>query len=353
MEISVVQTKNPKEVPAVVSGFGKIFTDHMFVMDYTEEQGWHNATIMPYGDLPLSPAANALHYGQGIFEGLKAYKGEDGLIRLFRPEANFERLNQSAKKVCMPEVDVDFVLQALKQLVKLDEKWIPTAPNTSLYIRPFMVATEAYLGVRAAKGYKFMIILSPVGSYYEQGLEPVDIMVEEYYVRAVRGGLGEAKTMANYAASLLAGEEAQKKGYSQVLWLDGVERRYIEEVGTMNIMFKIDGKIITPPLTGTILPGITRDSVLKVLKKWGMLVEEYRLSIDEVIAAYQAGKLEEIFGTGTAAVISPVGKLVYKDQEMRIDGYDENSISMRLFNEITGVQTGALPDPFDWVVLVK
>ena len=350
MEIRVEKTATPKEVPAEVKSFGKIFTDHMFVMDYREGEGWHDARIVPYGNVPIDPAACVLHYGQGIFEGLKAYKGADGVIRLFRPRANFERMNRSAQKVCMPELDIDFVLGALEKLVRLEAKWVPDAPGTSLYIRPFMVATEAYLGVHAAKEYQFFIILSPSGPYFANGLEPVDIIVEDYYVRAVRGGLGEAKTLANYAASLLAGEEAQAKGYEQVLWLDGVERKYIEEIGAMNIMFKIDGKVVTPPLTGTILPGITRDSVIKVLKNMGVPVEEYRISIDELIDYHKNGKLEEMFGTGTAAVISPVGKLVYKDQEMKVDAYDENSICHKLYDTITGIQTGRLPDPFDWVV---
>lgn len=350
MEIRIEKTATPKEVPAEVKSFGKIFTDHMFVMDYTEGQGWHDARIVPYGEFPMDPAANVLHYGQGIFEGLKAYKGSDGQIRLFRPRANFERMNRSAQKVCMPQLDVDFVLEALKTLVRLEAKWVPDAPGTSLYIRPFMVATEAFLGVHAAKAYKFMIILSPSGPYFANGLQPVDIIVEDYYVRAVRGGLGEAKTLANYAASLLAGEEAKAKGYEQVLWLDGVERKYIEEIGAMNIMFKIDGKVVTPPLTGTILPGITRDSVLQVLRDMQVPVEEYRISIDELLDAAKSGKLEEIFGTGTAAVISPVGKLVYKDQEMAVQDYTENSIAHKLYDKITGIQTGKLPDPYGWVV---
>lgn len=353
MEISVIKTATPKEVPEKVNSFGKIYTDHMFVMDYTEGIGWHDAKIMPYEAVAFDPAACVLHYGQGIFEGLKAYKNSDGTVRLFRPRANFERLNRSAQRVCMPTVDVDFVMEALLKLIKMEKHWIPSEPNTSLYIRPFMVATEAYLGVRAAREYKFFIILSPSGPYYAKGLEPVDIIVEDYYVRAVRGGLGEAKTLANYAASLQAGEEAQQKGYSQVLWLDGVEKKYIEEVGTMNIMFKIDGKVITPPLTGTILPGITRDSVLKVLAHMNIPTEEYRLSIDEVVDAYKAGKLEEIFGTGTAAVISPVGKLVYKDMEMTIKDYPAESVSMRLYQELTGIQTGRIADPFDWVIVVE
>ncbi len=353
MQLTIEKAAVLKEVPMEVKSFGKIFTDYMFVMDYTEGEGWYDAKITPYSAVPFDPAACVLHYGQGIFEGLKAYKNSDGTIRLFRPRANFERLNRSAKRVCMPEVDVDFVMKALIELIKLEARWVPSAPDTSLYIRPFMVASEAYLGVRAAQQYKFFIILSPSGPYYAKGLEPVDIIVEDYYVRAVRGGLGEAKTLANYAASLQAGEEAKLKGYSQVLWLDGVEKKYIEEVGTMNILFKIDGKVITPPLTGTILPGITRDSVIQMLKHMNIPVEEYRLSIDEVVKSYEAGKLEEIFGTGTAAVISPVGKLVYQDKEMTIDHYAEDSVSMRLYKELTGIQTGKIADPFGWVTIVE
>lgn len=345
-------TKSPKEKPARVAGFGTVFTDHLFVMDYTKAQGWHNGRIEPYDNINMDPAACCLHYGQGIFEGLKAYKTKEGKIQLFRARDNFERLNRSAEKLCIPQVDVEFILEALEKLLEIEKDWVPTEPGTSLYIRPFIIATEPFLGVRPAEEYKLFIVLSPVGAYYPEGLKPVSIMVEKNYVRAVRGGLGEAKTMANYAASLLAQEEAKQKGFTQVLWLDGVERKYIEEVGTMNIFFKIKGEVITPPLTGTILPGITRDSVLKVLKKWQVPVKEYRISIEEVVDAYKKGWLEEVFGTGTAAVISPVGKLVYADVEMDIGDYTENSIARKLYDYLTGIQYGIVEDEFGWVKIL-
>lgn len=346
----IFKAENLKEKPKEIASFGTLFTDHMLAMDYSKEKGWHNFKIEPYAPFLIDPSACSLHYGQGVFEGLKAYKTADGKVQLFRPKDNFLRLNRSCEKVCMPKIDVDLLLNGLKELLQLEKDWIPDEEGTSLYIRPFMIATEPFLGVRPAIEYKLFIILSPVGAYYAEGLKPVSIMVEEYYVRAVKGGLGEAKTMANYAASLLAAEEAKNKGFSQVLWLDGVERKYIEEVGTMNIFFKIDGKVITPALNGSILPGITRDSVIKVLNEWGVPVEERRISIDEVIAASESGKLEEVFGTGTAAVISPVGKLAYGNKEVIINDYKEDSISLKLYDYITGLQYGRVKDTFNWIV---
>ncbi|MDK2824555.1 MAG: branched-chain amino acid aminotransferase [Clostridia bacterium] len=348
-KLIINKTTSPKEKPACISSFGTIFTDHMVVMEYTKDKGWHNLRIEPYGPVALDPSACVLHYGQGVFEGLKAYKTKEGKVQLFRARDNFERLNRSCRKVCIPEVDVDLLMLALSELLKLEYDWIPNQEGTSLYIRPFIIASEAFLGVRPAIQYKLFIILSPVGAYYPEGLKPVKILVEEKYVRAVRGGLGEAKTMANYAASLLAAEEAKQKGFSQVLWLDGVERKYVEEVGTMNIFFKINGTVITPALNGSILPGITRDSVIKVLKKWGIPVEERRISIDEVVSASQDGSLEEIFGTGTAAVISPVGKMSYNNEEILLDNYDSNSLAIKLYNYITGLQYGTESDEFNWV----
>jgi len=348
-ELKINKTKSPKEIPLEIPAFGTAFTDHMFVMEYTEGKGWHDARIEPYTSITLDPSACVLHYGQGIFEGLKAYKTNGGKIQLFRAKDNFERLNRSASTVCIPNVDVGFMMFALEELIKLEKDWIPSQFGTSLYIRPFIIASEPFLGVRPAHKYKLYIILSPVGAYYAEGLKPVKILVEEKYVRAVRGGLGEAKTMANYAASLLAAEEAKQKGFTQVLWLDGVEMKYIEEVGTMNIFFKINGEVVTPPLTGSILPGITRDSVIKVLKHWGIPVKEYRLSIDEVIAANKEGLLEEIFGSGTAAVISPVGKLTYGNAEINLDNYGPESLAMRLYDYITGLQYGLEKDEFNWV----
>ena len=310
MDIKIVKTTNPKKKPSADGlGFGKIFTDHMFVMDYSTEKGWHDARIIPYGPFEIDPSCMTLHYGQAIFEGLKAYKGANGEILLYRPYDNMRRLNKSNDRLCIPQIDVDFAVDAIKELVMLEKDWIPDGDGTSLYIRPFIFGTDSALGVHPSKTYKFVVILSPVGSYYAGGLAPVKIWVENEFVRAVRGGMGFAKTAGNYAASLKAQEVAEKNGYSQVLWLDGVEQKYVEEVGAMNIFFKIDGEVVTPMLNGSILAGITRDSVIQVLKAYGYKVSEKKISIDEIHAAYKAGKLEEVFGTGTAAVISPVGEL--------------------------------------------
>ena len=313
MEIKIVKTTTPKEKPAANAlGFGKYFTDHMFVMDYSVEKGWHDARIIPYGPFEFEPSCMVFHYGQSIFEGLKAYKGADGGVLLYRPYENMKRMNRSNDRLCIPQIDEDFAVDAIRQLVLLDKDWIPEGEGTSLYIRPFVFGTDNALGVHPSHTYKFIVILSPVGSYYAGGLSPVKIWVESEYVRAVRGGIGAAKTAGNYAASLKAQEVAEKKGYSQVLWLDGVEQKYVEEVGAMNIFFKIGGEVVTPVLNGSILGGITRDSVIEVLRGSGYKVTERKISIDEVHEAYKNGKLEEVFGTGTAAVISPVGELCYK-----------------------------------------
>ena len=330
-------------------GFGRHFTDHMLVMQYTEGRGWHDLAIQPYRNFSLDPAAMVLHYGQAIFEGMKAYRGKDGGIYLFRPAANIQRMNISAARLCMPQLPVDEVLAALKELLRLDQDWIPTAKGATLYIRPTMIATEAALGVRPAKEYLFYVILSPVGAYYPEGFNPVKIYVTDTYVRAVPGGVGHVKTAGNYAASIMAAVEAQCAGFTQVLWLDAVERRYIEEVGTMNIFFVIDDEIITPPLGGSILPGITRDSVIQVIKDWGLTVVERRITIDEVLAAQENGSLREIFGTGTAAVISPVGSLHYKGRDCVINHGKTGVLSQRLFDEIQAIQYGAKKDPYGWV----
>ena len=331
-------------------GFGKYFTDHMLVIRYTEGRGWHDGVIQPYQDFSLDPAAMVLHYGQAIFEGMKAYRGENGAIHLFRPTANLERMNRSAERMCMPQLPVAEVFEALKQLLRLDQEWIPSTRGATLYIRPTMIATEAALGVRPAKEYIFFVILSPVGAYYPEGFNPVKIFVTDTYVRAVPGGVGHVKTAGNYAASIMAAVEAQRQGFTQVLWLDAVERRYIEEVGTMNIFFVINDEIITPPLGGSILPGVTRDSVLQVLRDWGHSVSERRISIDEVMAAQEQGTLQEIFGTGTAAVISPVGSLHYKDKDCLVNGGKTGVLSQRLFDEIQDIQYGRKPDQHGWVV---
>ncbi|WP_096550236.1 branched-chain amino acid aminotransferase [Ureibacillus thermosphaericus] len=352
-EITVELTDKPKEKPAPDElGFGHYFTDHMFIMDYTEGKGWHDPRIVPYQKICLEPSSMVFHYGQTVFEGLKAYRTLDGEVQLFRPDANFRRLNHSNERLVIPPVDEDLALEALKKLVDIDRDWVPDAPGTSLYIRPFIIATEPFLGVHPAKNYLFMIILSPSGSYYKEGINPLKIMVEERYVRAVVGGTGEVKTGGNYASSLIGQINAEKEGYSQTLWLDGVEKRYIEEVGSMNIFFKIDGKVITPALTGSILPGITRDSMIKVLQSKNIPVEERRISIDEVVEAAHNGTLEEVFGTGTAAVISPVGELKYLDHRIIINDGKIGEVSQMLYDKLTGIQYGRIEDPFGWTVRV-
>jgi len=353
MEITVNQVKEnqrrPKPTDESNLGFGDIVTDHMFKMDWESEKGWHNARIEPYGPIPIDPAAMVLHYGQEVFEGLKAYRGKDDGISLFRPRENFKRLNRSAKRLVMPEVDIDMAMEALKQLILLDRDWIPRSEGTSLYIRPTMIATEPHLGVRPAKTYLFYIIIGPVGAYYKEGLNPVKIYVEDFFVRAAIGGTGEAKTSGNYAASLLAAEEAKKKGFTQVLWLDAAERKYVEEVGTMNMFFLIEDELITAPLNGSILPGVTRDSVIRIVKEWDIQMTERSLTIDEVIAAARNGSLKEAFGAGTAAVISPVGQITYKGEDFIVAGGKMGELSRRLYDEIVAIQYRHKPDPYGWV----
>lgn len=353
-DITVTYTTSPKpKVPDDQLVFGRTFTDHMFIMDYKKGVGWYNPRIVPYQPLTLEPSAAIFHYAQSVFEGMKAYKSKDGRILLFRPEKNFERLNQSNERMCIPRVDEEFLLEALKKLVAIDKDWIPSSEGTSLYIRPFIIAMDSYLGVSPAKEYRLMIIMSPVGAYYKEGLNPVSIYVEDKYVRAAPGGTGTVKTGGNYAASLKAQEEAEAKGYTQVLWLDAKENRYIEEVGSMNIFFKINGEVVTPKLNGSILPGITRKSTIELLRHWGVPVVEKQISVDEVFAAYDAGQLEEVFGTGTAAVISPVGKLGWKDRVAIINEGKTGELSKKLYDTLTGIQTGKLEDPFGWVVEVN
>lgn len=351
MEIKYQLTNSPKEKPADETklGFGHIFTDHMFIMDYDTGMGWHDARIVPFGDISLSPAAMCLHYGQEIFEGLKAYRTADGSIQLFRPDENFKRMNVSAKRMVIPELDEEFCLKALMELLKVEKDWVPHTEGASLYIRPFIISCDPYVGVRPADHYMFMIILSPSGAYYSTGLNPVKIYVEQKYVRAVRGGTGFAKTAANYAISLAGQDEAHKQDYEQVLWLDGVEQKYVEEVGSMNIFFVIDGEVITPQLTGSVLPGITRKSALEICKKKGYKVSERRITIEEVAKAYDEGKLDEVFGTGTAAVISPVGHLKWGDKIMTINDNKIGEISQMLYDTMTGIQYGKLPDEFGWI----
>lgn len=352
LDIKVTKTTAPKQKPAADQplGFGKIFTDHMFIMNYTEGQGWHDPRIVPFDRISLSPAAMVYHYGQEMFEGLKAYRGENDEIYLFRPDMNAKRTNNTNARLCIPSLPEEDFVQAVKAIVDVDRDWVPSAPGTSLYVRPFIIATDEFLGVAPSQTYLFMIILSPSGAYYSSGLAPVGIWIEDEYVRAVRGGMGFAKTGGNYAASLIGQVKAHDDGFSQVLWLDGVERKYIEEVGSMNIFFKIDGKIVTPMLNGSILPGITRDSTINLCKSWGYDVAERRISVEEIIEAQKSGKLEEVFGTGTAAVISPVGKLRYVDDVMLINNGEIGPVSQKLYDTMTGIQYGKLDDPFGWRV---
>ncbi|MDD3814997.1 MAG: branched-chain amino acid aminotransferase [Desulfocapsaceae bacterium] len=342
-----------KQKPAQDSlGFGAHFTDHMFLMKWDRQNGWHDAKICPYHNFSLDPAAMVFHYGQAIFEGLKAYKGEKGQVYLFRPQDNIERMNTSALRMCMPRLPLEKVFKALKALIYLDRDWIPTVAGATLYIRPTMIAVEPALGVRPAGEYYFFIIMCPVGAYYPEGFSPTKIYVTDKYVRAVKGGVGHVKTAGNYAASIMAAEEAHKAGYTQVLWLDACERKYVEEVGTSNIFFMINNELVTPPLGGSILPGITRDSVIQLARKWGVKVVERPVAIDEVIEASIDGSLTEAFGTGTAAVISPVGELCYKDKKYVINSGITGLMSQRLFDELQAIQNGQQEDPFKWITRV-
>ncbi|MCL2494812.1 MAG: branched-chain amino acid aminotransferase [Oscillospiraceae bacterium] len=344
----------PKQKPADQSalGFGVYFTDHMFLMTYDDGQGWHDPRIVPYGPIALDPAAMCLHYGQEVFEGMKAYLGADGRVRLFRPAENMARLNLSNERLCIPQIDEAFAVHAIEELVKADRDWIPTRDGASLYIRPYIFATDPHVGVRPSKQYIFAVILSPVGAYYASGLAPVKIFVEEKYVRAVKGGMGFTKAAANYAASLRAQEEAHKLGYSQVLWLDGVERKYIEEVGTMNVFFVIGDEIITPALQGSILSGITRKSCIEILRSRGLKVTERPLALEEVVAAAKAGTLREAFGSGTAAVVSPIGELACGGETLSINNGEIGPISQRLYDELTGIQWGKIADPYGWTKVI-
>ncbi len=352
MEIKVTPAEpgrlKQKPVDESKLGFGDILADHMFLMDYETGKGWFNPRIEPYGAFRIDPAAMAIHYGQEIFEGLKAYHGTEGSLYLFRPRENFKRFNQSATRICMPEVDIDLVMEGMKKLILLDREWVPRTQGTSLYIRPTMLATEPHLGVRPANQYLCYIIIGPVGAYYKEGLNPVKIYVEDKYIRAAAGGTGEIKTAGNYAASLLAAEEAKAKGFTQVLWLDAAERKYIEEVGTMNMFFVLEDQLITAPLTGSILPGITRDSVMRIAKDWGIKMSERAITIDEVISGAKNGSLNEAFGTGTAAVISPVGQITYRGEDFVVAGSKMGDLSQRLYNEIVAIQYGEKEDPYGW-----
>ena len=353
--MNITVTKNPhpgKLPPADQLGFGTVFTDHMFVMDYTEGQGWHDARIVPYGPISVSPAASVLHYGTEVFEGLKAYRTPDGGVQLFRPWENVARLNRSCDRLGLPQIDPDDGLQAIKSLVDVDRGWVPNDPGTSLYIRPFLFSTDPTLALHGVHEAMFVIILSPSGSYFKDGLTPVPIMVETEDVRAVRGGTGEAKCGGNYAAANRAGDKAIEKGFSQVLWLDGVELKYVEEGGGMNVMFKMNGTVVTPMLTGSILRGVTRKSCIELLKSWGVPVEERLLSVDELFDAAQSGALEEAWCVGTAAVISPIGELAWGDRDYKVNEGKIGALSQKLYDELTGIQWGTRPDPFGWTCKV-
>ncbi|MCY9185298.1 branched-chain amino acid aminotransferase [Bacillus halotolerans] len=351
IEREKITSKKEKPDPSSL-GFGKYFTDYMFVMDYEEEKGWHRPRLTPYAPIMLDPSSSVFHYGQAVFEGLKAYRTEDGRVLLFRPEQNIKRLNRSCQRMSMPPVDEELVLEALTQLVELEKEWVPREKGTSLYIRPFVIATEPSLGVKASKNYTFMIVLSPVGSYYGDQLQPINIYVEDEFVRAVNGGVGNAKTSGNYAASLQAQQKANELGYDQVLWLDAIKKKYAEEVGSMNIFFVINGEVVTPALSGSILSGITRASAIELIRSWGIPVREEKISIDDIYAASARGELTEVFGTGTAAVVTPVGELNIHGRTVIVNDRQIGEISKKLYQTITDIQLGKVKDPFHWTVEV-
>ena len=355
LDIQITKTTSPKAKPADESklGFGKIFTDHMFVMDYAPDKGWHDARIVPYQPFPLDPACVIFHYAQEIFEGLKAYRTADNTIQLFRPDCNGQRMQDSADRMCIPKIPVEDFVQAVKTLVEVDKDWVPHSDGASLYIRPFVFATDVGMGVHASRNYTFCVICAPSGAYYAEGIDPVRIYVEDEYIRAAPGLTGFTKCGGNYAASIKAGEMAEQQGFAQVLWLDGVERKYIEEVGAMNIFFKINGTVVTPQLNGSILPGITRRSAIELCREWGIPVEERKISVDEIVEAARTGAMEECFGTGTAAVVSPVGELRYENEKMSITGGKIGPVTQRIYDTITGIQLGKIEGPEGWSVEVK
>jgi branched-chain amino acid aminotransferase len=351
MEIMKTKQSRRDQIDFENLGFGEVFSDHMLIMDYKDGE-WGSAQIVPYGPIEVFPAMCSFHYGQMIFEGLKAFYTRMGAINIFRPQKYHERMNRSCQRLCIPKMSFDLFMDGLKELVNLDKEWIPKKRGYSLYIRPFVFATDSFLGVKISETYRFMIITSPVGAYYKEGINPVKLITPGDYIRAAKGGLGAAKTPANYAATLLPAEEAKKKGFTQVLWLDGVKRKYVEEVGTMNLFFLIGDKLITPPLEGTILPGVTRDSVIHLARDWKIKVLERKLSIDEVFKASKEGKLKEAFGSGTAAVISPVGEIHHNKKRIIINKGEIGSLSQKLYDEITGIQYGEKVDKFGWCFFV-
>ncbi len=350
MEIKITRAAALKEKPdSSKLVFGKAMTDHMLIIDYDAGQGWHDARIIPYGPLQIDPAAKVLHYAEEIFEGLKAYRTADGSIQLFRVRDNIDRMNKSADRLCLPQIPEELAVSAIKKLVEVEQDWVPREKDTSLYIRPFMIGLDAALGVHSSHHVQFIVVVCPVGAYYPEGLNPVKIYIENEDVRAVKGGTGMAKTGGNYAASLRAGNRAEERGYSQVLWLDGVHRKYIEEVGAMNVMFKVDGKILTPDLNGSVLDGITRRSCIQLLKDWGYEVEERRISAEELFDAAESGALEEAWGTGTAAVVSPIGELAMDGRKVTVSGGKIGEITQKLYDELTSIQWGRTADPHGWI----
>ena len=351
MEIKVTRAATLKEKPdSSTLVFGQSFTDHMFIADYYAGKGWQDARIVPYAPLQIDPAAKVLHYAQEIFEGLKAYRTADGSVQLFRPMDNIRRMNASAGRLSLPQVPEDLALAGITELVKLEQDWVPSEEGTSLYIRPFIIGIDPALGVHSSHHCQYIVIVCPVGAYYPEGLAPVKIYVEDEDVRAVKGGTGMAKTGGNYAASLRAGDRAEAKGYTQVLWLDGVHRKYIEEVGAMNVMFKVAGKILTPDLNGSVLDGITRRSCIQLLKDWGYEVEERRISAEELFEAAKKGTMEEAWGTGTAAVVSPIGELAEGGEKVIINNNQIGEITQKLYDELTGIQWGRVADPHGWIM---
>jgi len=347
--MEIIKTKHSRrdQIDFENLGFGEVFSDHMLIMDYKDGE-WGSAQIVPYGTIEVFPAMCSFHYGQMIFEGLKAFYTRMGAINIFRPQKYHERMNQSSQRLCIPEMSFDLFMDGLKELVTLDKEWVPKKRGYSLYIRPFIFATDSFLGVKISQTYRFMIITSPVGAYYKEGINPVKLITPGDYIRAAKGGLGAAKTPANYAATLLPAEEAKKKGFTQVLWLDGIKRKYVEEVGTMNLFFFIGDKLITPPLEGTILPGVTRDSVIRLARDWNIKLLERKISTDEIFKTAKEGKLKEAFGSGTAAVISPVGEIYHNDKRIVINKGKIGPLSQKLYDEITGIQYGEKVDKFGW-----
>lgn len=353
-DFKVTITDKPKAKPDPDTlRFGEVFTDQMFTLEYTKEKGWHDGKIVPYAPFSLEPSAVVFHYAQECFEGLKAYRGQGGRTLLFRPDMNAKRINSTCDRLCIPLLDEELFVEAVKAIVRIEKDWIPEKEGTSLYIRPFIIATEPYVGVRAAEQYVFAIILSPVGPYYVGGLAPTKLLVEDEYVRAALGGTGFTKAGGNYASALKAQEKAHEKGCEQVLWLDSAERKYVEEIGTSNAFFVIDGEVITPPAGGTILPGVTRNSVIALLKKWGHKVTEKKISIEDIFEVAKSGKLSEMFASGTAAVISPVGELIWKDKKIIINNGNIGELSKKVYDELYGIQTGKVEDHMGWTVEVK